>query len=436
MKVSLPKDGVKKREVPPLPLKPEEVTEDNELKLAKFKLRTNPTDPDSPTYSFTIVKLDGSESLRQALKFYQSIGKIIHGLNITNALNKLTIIKELLTGQALQQFNDGYMKRLTAQYDILKEAARQTSIAAGEDVAQQQVAVDAIAPPGPQDDWIFDGLRKVIIYMSPHKALAKQKRWMRRFCRKPLDMTTREYVNHICRINDDELPNLAPFGGNRQKLSADELIDIVLNGVPRNWIRDMDKQDFDPIIKTLAEVVDFCERMEAAEDFEPARNGQKTNGNNNKKDKKDYSKKGKSDSKGGDKYCLLHGNNPTHATDECHVLKKQAQSLRKTAERNGDQKPAFNNKTWKRDASKSTTTSKKELATFVRKQARKELYAFAKKRKMADEDDDETSTASLNNIEAKEDGEIDLSVFNFQDMDDLKIDSEDDGNMSSSNVSV
>ena len=135
MKVSLPKDGVKKREVPPLPLKPEEVTEDNELKLAKFKLRTNPTDPDSPTYSFTIVKLDGSESLRQFLKFYQSIGKITHGLNITNALNKMTIIKELLTGQALQQFNDGYMKRLTAQYDIMKEAARQTSIANGDDVA-------------------------------------------------------------------------------------------------------------------------------------------------------------------------------------------------------------------------------------------------------------------------------------------------------------
>jgi hypothetical protein len=100
------------------------------------------------------------------------------------------------------------------------------------------------------------------------------------------------------------------------------------------------------------------------------------------------------------------------------------------------QKPMFNNKTWRRDASKSTTTSKKELATFVRKQARKEVYAFAKKRKMADKDDDETSTASLNNIESKEDGEIDLSTFNFQDMDDLKIDSKDDGEMSSSDVSV
>jgi hypothetical protein len=91
MKVALAVGG--KKEVLPLPLKPEEVTEDNKLKLTKFKLRTNPTQADSPTYSFTIfLKLDGSETLRQALTFYQSVGKVTHGLNITTALNKLTII--------------------------------------------------------------------------------------------------------------------------------------------------------------------------------------------------------------------------------------------------------------------------------------------------------------------------------------------------------
>jgi hypothetical protein len=272
--------------------------------------------------------------------------------------------------------------------------------------------------------------------MAPHKALAKQKRWMRRFCRKPQDMSTRKSVNHICRINDDKIPNLEPFRGNAQKLLLDKIINIVLNGVPCRWIRKMDKQDFDPIVKTLNEVINFCERMEAAEDFEPARDGQKTSHKSKSDKKKDYSKQGKSNSKSSNKYCLLHGNNPSHTTDKCHVLKKQAQSLRKTAKRDGNQKPAFNNKTWKRNASKSATTSKKELATFVRKQARKELYAFTKKRKMTNNDDDKKSTASLNNIESKEEGKIDLSAFNFQDMDDLKIDSKDDMDSSSSDVSV
>jgi hypothetical protein len=188
--------------------------------------------------------------------------------------------------------------------------------------------VDAVAPLAPHD-WIFKGLRQVIIYIAPHNALAKQKRWMRRFCRKPQDMLTCEYVNHICRINNDELPNLEPFRGNAQKMLLNEVINIVLNGVNCGWIREMDKQDFDPITKTLAEVVDFCERMEAAKDFEPARDGQKTSSKSKPDKKKDYSKQGKSDSKSGNKYCLLHGNNTSHATDECHVLKKQAQSLRK-----------------------------------------------------------------------------------------------------------
>jgi hypothetical protein len=40
------------------------------------------------------------------------------------------------------------------------------------------------------------------------------------------------------------------------------------------------------------------------------------------------------------------------------------------------------------------------------------------------------------NIESKEDGKIDLLAFNFQDMDDLKIDSKDNGNSLSSSVSV
>jgi hypothetical protein len=156
-------------------------------------------------------------------------------------------------------------------------------------------------------------------------------------------------------------------------LLLDEIINIVLNGVPRGWICDMDKQDFDPITKTLAKVVDFCKRMEATEDFEPAHDGQKTSNKSKSDKKKDYSKQGKSDSKSSNKYCLLHGSNPSHTTDKCHVLKKQAQSLRKTAKRDGNQKPAFNNNTWKHNASKSTSTSKKDLATFVRKQARKEL---------------------------------------------------------------
>ena len=69
------------------------------------------------------------------------------------------------------------------------------------------------------------------------------------------------------------------------------------------------------------------------------------------------------------------------------------------------------------------------------KQARKELYAFNKKHKVAEtapsSDEDKSSVASLHNVEAlanHEEGEvdeIDLAGFNYGDMDNLKIDSSD-----------
>ena len=120
------------------------------------------------------------------------------------------------------------------------------------------------------------------------------------------------------------------------------------------------------------------------------------------------------------------GITPTHNTDDCLVLKKQAKALR---DNNGERKPAYKNKTWKRDADKSTSSSKKELAAFVKKTARKELHAFAKKRK-ADSDDDEES------LNAIEEGEVNFSDLNFKDMDNLKIDSSDEEDKDDDEVSV
>jgi hypothetical protein len=103
------------------------------------------------------------------------------------------------------------------------------------------------------------------MYIVPHKALAKQKRWMCRNCRKPTNMLVREYTNNLRQINKQELYKLPPFGAN-QILTGDELTDIVLHGVPRSWPCKMEKQDFDPDTKTLVKIIQFCKSMEEAED--------------------------------------------------------------------------------------------------------------------------------------------------------------------------
>jgi hypothetical protein len=82
-----------------------------------------------------------------------------------------------------------------------------------------------------------------------------------------------------------------------------------------------------------------------------------------------------------------------------------------------------------------TSSSKKELAAFVRKQACKELHAFAKKHKaLSSKDNKEGSVGSLHQLEEGsvgslhhlEAGKIDLAAFNYSEMDDLKIESDND----------
>ena len=437
MKVSLPKSDSSRKMEPPLPLVSEETIEEDETKLAKWKLRTDPANAASPVYDFKMRKLSGGETLRQGIRFMNDIIKVCNGLDLTTAVNQMTIYRQMLSGEPLTQFNFGAAEQVEALTQHARNVAYNNVLNGANGVVQgneaaAQAAADLI-PVQPVDRTVLQaGLQALIRYMAPHKALAKQKRWMRRFCRKPADMSIRVFANHITRINNEEMNNLPPFAAD-QYLRQDEIIDIVLNGVPRSWTREMDKLDFDPIEKTLVEVIQFCERMEASEDFEPARNGNKTNDNKKSKSGSSHKSSGGSVPRKENQFCLLHGNNPTHATDKCHVLKKQAENLRN---RSDDRKPtASKNKTWRRDADKATSSSKKELATFVRKQARKELYAFAKKRKVEETaDDDEKSTASLNNVEMS-DGEIDLSQFDYDKLGDLSISDDDDGSTDGKSVS-
>ena len=96
------------------------------------------------------------------------------------------------------------------------------------------------------------------------------KRYLRRECRKPADMKVRAFCQHLLRVNEDELLALPPFGTN-QTMSEDELIDIMLYATPRSWSCEMDRQGFDPVVKNLAEVVQFMERIEQSEDLRSRR---------------------------------------------------------------------------------------------------------------------------------------------------------------------
>jgi hypothetical protein len=69
--------------------------------------------------------------------------------------------------------------------------------------------------------------------------------------------------------------------------------------------------------------------MELAKDFGIGQDAQKTKTTTNKvkHNKVKTNKKEKSSLSGDQKHCLIHGDNHTHNSDECHVLVKRVQAI-------------------------------------------------------------------------------------------------------------
>ena len=67
---------------------------------------------------------------------------------------------------------------------------------------------------------------------------------MRRHCRKPKEMTTKAFYSHLIRINNEELPNIPPAFDKSQRLKDDDLIDIILNSIPKRWLVEFERIAF------------------------------------------------------------------------------------------------------------------------------------------------------------------------------------------------
>jgi hypothetical protein len=166
---------------------------------------------------------------------------------------------------------------------------------------------------------------------------------MRRKMCKPANMKIRIFVNHLHQINFNELPQLPPFKAD-QELSNNKLLDINLFGIPKSWVKEMDKQDFNPFAREdIQALIQFCKRMESAEDFHDNSNKQGSNSKNSYKKTKFSNNKGKP-TKGNGKWCEYHDTD-TH----------------KESRRNNssDKKPFNKNNTWtkKSDIAKGTKGS-------------------------------------------------------------------------------
>ena len=421
MKVSLPKSNNdrKQKAKPLLPLVPEAREELDKSQLATFKLYSDPTDNTSAKYEYTMPYLDGNdEPVRRYLEWLKNAERVCEGLGLLQVHARLNILNKLVRAAALNAFTVARTHAEAEYLVFLKQEAYDNE--ADED--QKQAAADAVTeiPDMNQHERFYNLVtHKFLSYVLPNKVLPRIKRYLRRECRKPADMSVRAFANHLYRINHQEIPMLPPHG-TLQSLTEDEMVEIMTYAVPRSWIREMDKQGIDPLVKGMNEMISFFERIEETEDFDP--NAKKvSSGKKDQKGKSGYkSGKSKNTEDSGDKFCHLHGKGD-HTTNDCRTLKKQ-RTERADAKKDGK---TYGNKTWKNNAKKNKESTNKELATFM-KETKKELNsinASLKKRKAADNSDDEGSINAYD--------KMDMSAFNYEDMDNLKIHSDaEDGEIS------
>ena len=405
MKLSLPKQNTTMTTKEPLlPLAPKALIEElDKSNSVLYECCTTPNDANSVKYKLSVHILMGGEDICTILTWLDNVLRVLEGMNITTIGPKCTMVETMMQGTPLTLFQSHIRTQAEARYNAALAAAADN---AGRAQVQGR-GVDHYR----HNDHFVPALQHMFTNLIPTQALPRIKRYLRRECCKPADMKVRTYFQHLIRICVSELPEIPPFAQN-QSLATDEIIDIIIYGVPKTWIREMDRQGFDPWTHTPQEVVTFLEQIETAEDFEgkqfdsKEKTAKKTAKNGNKK------AKGSKESS-GQKYCKVHGQ-CNHTTEDCRSLK------------NGDGKTTpkkFGNKTWSKKANDASKETKKELAAFVKKAVakgiQKELASINKKRKS--DSDDEFDMAAF---------DAELKEFNCKDLDNLKINEVKDGKVS------
>ena len=300
--------------------------DEDSYKLSKdnatlWELWTVPANNASPTYKLMVRVLEGNEMPQQIVRWWQDILKVCVGVNATDLNSRRPIMEACECPGPLNIYLATLRAHAEVAYQDALQVTEQTDQANGSNNATMAVRANGVDHHHHNDHLDIE-LQEVVTGLLPHKVLPKVKRNLHQDMRKPFDMRVWAPCPALMCINDEELPNLPPFR-NRQFLSEDKVLNILLFGAPWSWQNEMDHQGFDPVEKGLLATVAFMENLKSVEDkpeFKEAKS----------KYKSDKSKKGKdfgendSSKKKDPHHCKHHGPNCTHDMADCHILKKES----------------------------------------------------------------------------------------------------------------
>ena len=193
-----------------------------------YKLRTNLKDEKSVVYNLVIpyYKVGTPE---EWLQFVDAITQVIKGQDIQDGDAAYLLVKSLLRGDALQVFEN------------------------------EEASHDAMDGPS-----FLKCIHAVTEHVFPKKAYKTQKKYIRNI-HKPLAYGAREWILRMIKLNNylEKFP--VPDGVTAEKISREEFLDALEDGVPYQWKMEFEKEGFDSSSSTLKEFLDVCVRLEEAE---------------------------------------------------------------------------------------------------------------------------------------------------------------------------
>ncbi len=342
---------------PPIPLERPEKKELSKTDYLVVKLRSVPDDAESETYEVNVPYFSHGKT-EEWLKTLKDISRALKGQNITDGPGKYRFARRILDGDALAAFN-----------------------AAATELGNET------------NDHYNQAMQKVTEHVLPKRALSRQRRFMRRQLRKPFKMAMQTFVARVNEINK-YLDSFPPFHDD-QKLSEEDLLELLEFGLPKSWQNQMTLQGFVPSDKTMAEFLEFCDRLEMTEEggterTERASKSDKSHDESHKKRQNRKRSHDREESEKGEFYCELHGKNSTHSTGECRVLKAQAKKMRAAYE---SQTPAQKRKFKQQQELNALVTEAVEQAMKKKVRFEDEVPKRTAKRKLDEPDFDHFNNA-------------------------------------------
>jgi hypothetical protein len=361
---------------PPIPLCRTEEVKANQDDLLKFKLYSNPNDKDGASYEIK-VKIFRTGTPEEYIKTVIALKKVLRGQDIVTGQEQYAMARRLFDGEALTAFNNA-------------------STTIGAETIQH----------------LDEVLKKVAGSVFPLRSYANQKQAMRRFMRKPRELKIREYVERILELNE-YLVYFPTKDGEAEatKLPNEEILDILVFGIPNAWQKKMVELGFDSLSHTPNEFIEICERISFGETTENGQNvktkqiasekGAKWLPNSSRKNFNNTKQNYK------DKFCPLH-KMYGHDANDCKVIQAQVKKMASSWESGGytnykKQKQELQSKKteqmfsfFKKAFKEATTETASDKAKPVSNKKRKNEENFAFDEELFDELDLDSNSQNEN----------------------------------------